>query len=158
MTDQEDAIIEQALLILERRLKARAVFSDLDDVKNFLRLQSHGFPEKIFAVMYLDCELRLIEYERQTSVDPQNIARKALIANAAAVILHHNHAEGCCWPSLSDYEDAMKAEDALGLFGLPLLDHVITSGDGMFSMLEHSRTTLSSKPPQVLKRLQTQFT
>jgi DNA repair protein RadC len=56
--------------------------------------------------------------------------------NAASVIVHHNHAEGCCWPSLSDWNEASLVQKALGLFDVPMLDHVITSDYGQFSFAE----------------------
>lgn len=136
MTRHEDEIIERALSILELRLRARAVFSDPDAIKSFLRLQSRGLAEEMVGVMYLDGDRRLIEYERLTSVDANAVANKALLNRAAAVIVHHHHADGCCWPSLSSCEDATKVEEALGLLDLPLLNHVITAVDSLFSVTE----------------------
>ena len=136
MTQNEDAIIEQALSILELRLKSRAVFSDPDEVKSFLRLQSRGLAEETLAVMYLDGEGRLIEYERQSAVDPPKIARDALIKNAAGVIIHHNNSDRSCWPSLIAWDETIQIQDALNAVGLSVIDHVVTSEESLFSMAE----------------------
>ena len=141
--DAEDQTIARALSILHSRLRTRPVLSSPDSVKSFLRLQSQGLGHEVFAVMYLDSQSHLIEYERlfrgtltHTAVHPREVARQALAFNAAAVILHHNHPSASCRPSLADIEMTHSLCAALRLVDVRVLDHVITSADAAFSMAE----------------------
>ena len=45
-------------------LQAARRLSSPDSVKDFLRLQGQGLACEVFAVMYLDAQNQLIEYER----------------------------------------------------------------------------------------------
>ena len=139
----DDEVIIRALAILSARFKQRDVFSSPESVKDFLRLQGQGLDHEVFAVMYLDARNRLIEYERlfrgtlnQTSVYPREIAKQALNFGAASVILHHNHPSGACHPSRSDEALTQTLKAALALVDVRVLDHVISSDDGVLSMAE----------------------
>jgi DNA repair protein RadC len=142
-SDEEDQAIAQALAILQSRLRTRPVLSNLDTVKSFLRLQSQGLTHEVFAVMYLDSQHQLIEYERlfrgtltHTSVYPREVVKQALAKNAASVILHHNHPSGTCRPSRADEALTQCLANALRLVDVRVLDHVITSAEGVFSMAQ----------------------
>lgn len=139
----EDQAIAHALSILQSRLRTRPVLSTPDTVKSFLRLQSQGLTHEVFAVMYLDAQSHLIEYERlfrgtltQTSVYPREVVKQALANNAASVILHHNHPSDTCRPSHGDHALTHCLMAALKLVDVRVLDHVITSDAGAFSMAE----------------------
>jgi DNA repair protein RadC len=119
------------------------VFASPDAVKDWLRLQAQGLTHEIFAVMYLDAQNRLIGYERlfrgtltQTSIYPREVVKQALARTAASVILHHNHPSGVCEPSRSDEALTQTLKAALALVDVQVLDHVITSDDGVLSMAE----------------------
>ncbi len=140
--DQEQVIMA-ALRILRGRFKARDVFASPDAVKDYLRLQGQGLMHEVFAVMYLDSQNRLIEYERmfrgtltQTSVYPREVVKQALAMNAASVILHHNHPSGTCQPSRADELLTQTLKQALALVDVRVLDHIITSDAGALSMAE----------------------
>lgn len=140
---EENQTITRALAILHSRLRTRPVLSTPQAVKTFLRLQSEGLAHEVFAVMYLDAQSHLIEYERlfrgtltRTSVYPREVVKNALAHNAAAVILHHNHPSGTCSPSFEDEALTHALADALALVDVRVVDHVITSASGAFSMRE----------------------
>lgn len=139
----EDQLIVNALQVLRTRFKERDVFASPDAVKDFLRLQAQGLTHEVFAVMYLDGQNRLIEYQplfrgtlTQTSVYPREVVKEALTCNAAAVILHHNHPSGRCEPSRADEALTQTIKSALALIDVRVLDHVITSDAGALSMAE----------------------
>ena len=133
----------RAISILRARFQERDVFSSPDAVKDFLRLQAQGLQHEVFAVMYLDAQNKLIDYERlfrgtltQTSVYPREIVKQALARNAASVVLHHNHPSGVCEPSRADEALTQTLKAALALMDVRVLDHVITSDYGALSMAE----------------------
>lgn len=63
----------------------------------------------------------------QTSLDVKDIVRTAVLTDASAVILVHNHPSGNCEPTDSDLKATEKIQTALQTFGVQLLDHVIIS-------------------------------
>jgi DNA repair protein RadC len=141
----EDRIILRAISIIETRLQVRGAQFERRSVKDFLRLQAHGLAHEVFAVMYLDAQNRLIAYEKlfrgtltRTAVYPREIVKQVLAKNAASVILHHNHPSGCCTPSTSDSDLTGRIRMALETVDVRLIDHVITSDEGTFSMAEES--------------------
>lgn len=67
-------------------------------------------------------------------VDLTDIARTAILTNARAVILVHNHPSGDPTPSTTDIETTKEIRDALALFDIDLLDHVIISRNEYHSM------------------------
>lgn len=70
----------------------------------------------------------------QTSLDLKDIARTALLTDAEAVILVHNHPSGNSEPIESDLSATKKVQGALEIFGVQLLDHIIFSRNQVCSM------------------------
>lgn len=70
----------------------------------------------------------------QTSLDVKDIVRTAVLTDASAVILVHNHPSGNCSPTDSDLTATEEVQDALETFGVQLLDHVIISRKDCHSM------------------------
>ena len=71
---------------------------------------------------------------RSISVKPREIVRKALLLNAAATILLHNHPGGDPEPTEADINTTEEVHEALDMFETRLLDHVIVSPHGCTSM------------------------
>ena len=57
--------------------------------------------------------------------------KAALLANAAAIILYHNHPSGDPSPSVDDAQLTRRLVDAGTLLGVDVLDHIIV-GDGRY--------------------------
>jgi DNA repair protein RadC len=64
-----------------------------------------------------------------TVVDARLICKAAVENNASAIILAHNHPSGQLVPSMEDKNITKKLKEALQLFDIALLDHIIV-GDG----------------------------
>lgn len=64
---------------------------------------------------------------------PSVIARNALLCNAEAVIVAHNHPSGDILPSTEDKTSTRRLKDALGVIGIELLDHIIIGGADYYS-------------------------
>jgi DNA repair protein RadC len=71
-----------------------------------------------------------------TIIDTRAVCIAALLLNAKAVILSHNHPSGNLKPSKADIDLTYKIKDALKLLEIDLLDHVIVSKDSYRSLYE----------------------
>jgi len=58
-------------------------------------------------------------------VDPRGVFRPAVAANAASVILAHNHPSGSLLPSSEDAVVTKRMRDAGKVLGIPVLDSII---------------------------------
>lgn len=141
----ERAVIDAALLIIDAHLRARGgvAFDSPTTTKDFWRLQLGGLEHEVFAVMFLDSQHRLIEFEKmfrgtlaQTSVHPREIVKRALALNAAAVVLGHNHPSGTCEPSRADELVTHGVRAALQLVDIRVLDHMVVGSNHVLSFAE----------------------
>ena len=64
-------------------------------------------------------------------VHPREVFKAALIGNAAAIIVVHNHPSGDPTPSVEDIAITHRLREAGELLGIRILDHVIL-GDGRY--------------------------
>ncbi len=70
-----------------------------------------------------------------TLVHPREVFKAAILANAAAVILVHNHPSGDPAPSAEDVALTTRLRDAGDLMGIRVLDHVVLGAHGAFRSL-----------------------
>jgi DNA repair protein RadC len=71
------------------------------------------------------------------SVYPREVAKEALRLNTAACIFAHNHPSGISEASSADRTITNKLRDALGLFDIRVLDHLIVGDGDPYSFAEH---------------------
>ena len=69
-----------------------------------------------------------------TVVDTKIVAKYAIDSLASGVIFVHNHPSGNAKPSAYDEKITKKLKDALRLFDIALLDSVIITENGYYSM------------------------
>jgi len=144
MTKTGHDIVQQALELLACEIRQTDTLASPDAVKDYLRLKLATKPHEVFAVMFLDCQHRVIEYEEmfrgtltQTSVYPREVVLGALKHNAAAVVLSHNHPSGTVQPSRADEALTHTLKAALALVDVRVLDHIVVATEGTFSFAEH---------------------
>ena len=65
---------------------------------------------------------------------PHGIFRDALIGNAAALILAHNHPSGDPEPSRDDERVTRRLAEAGRLLGVEVLDHLVVGGGSWVSL------------------------
>jgi len=118
-------------------------FSNPDTVKNYLRLALGGRQQKIFMVLFLDSQNRLIVSEElfhgtltQTSVYPREVVKCALANNSASVMLAHNHPSGLSEPSQADKLLTTALKQALALVDIRVLDHIVIGEQEALSFAE----------------------
>ena len=68
-----------------------------------------------------------------TLISFKEIAQIAILANACGCILAHNHPSGNLKPSRNDVRITKKAKEALALFEIKLLDHLILTEESYYS-------------------------
>lgn len=68
-----------------------------------------------------------------TAVDQKLIIREALLANASAIMLFHNHPSGQLAPSSQDVVLTRKIKDAAAFFDLHVTDHIIVGHNEFYS-------------------------
>ena len=72
----------------------------------------------------------------RTVVHPREIFYPAVQDNAVSIIVAHNHPSGNLEPSKEDIEITDKVKKAGEIMGIQLLDHLIISKNGLFSLSE----------------------
>ena len=75
--------------------------------------------------------------------DNKAIVRRALVGGVQAMIVGHNHPSGNLNPSEADKRSTKSLRDALRLFDIPLLDHIIVGDEGFFSFSDHGLRCIS---------------
>jgi DNA repair protein RadC len=107
-----------------------------EDAAAVLREVIGDYDRETFAVLLLDTKNRLIAVHiasigllDSAPVHPREIFKAAILANARAVILGHNHPSGDPQPSAQDIRVTRLLAEAGRLLEIRVLDHIIV-GDG----------------------------
>lgn len=89
----------------------------------------------------LDTKHRLLEVATvsigsldHTFMSPREVFRDALLANAAAIVLAHNHPSGDPEPSRDDEQVTRRLVRAGELVGVEVLDHLVVGGERWVSL------------------------
>lgn len=119
------------LMAAELRAEAPVVESP-DQVADLLREEFRHAPSESFLAVLVNSRRRLIRVEKLSSgtldtilVHARDVFRAAIVANASAVILAHNHPSGDPAPSEADIKVTRDLLRAGQLLKIELLDHVI---------------------------------
>lgn len=96
-----------------------------------------GNPDReCFVALLLDGKNRIVALHlvsqgslNQSIVHPRETFKSAILANAAAIILAHNHPTGDLTPSSEDIAITRRLKEAGDLLGIRVLDHIIVDTD-----------------------------
>lgn len=102
---------------------------------------------EVCYVLCLTTTMDLIAYHQLSRgtintalVHPREVYQTALLANAATIVLAHNHPSGAPTPSDDDLEVTRNVKQAGQLLGIELLDHVVIGHGGRYvSIREQGR-------------------
>ena len=107
----------------------------------YLVASLRGHRQEVFGVLSLDVRHRFIaEHQlsigtrRQAPVEPSELFRRALMDDAASVILFHNHPSGHAEPSLEDLDLTRRLAKGGRSVGIDVLDHLIVAGSTWTSL------------------------
>lgn len=97
---------------------------------------------EMFMTLHLDGKNRIIAMDlvsigslNQSIVHPRSVFQTALLSNAAAIILIHQHPSGDPIPSAEDISITRRLKECGELMGIRILDHIIV-GDSYLSFVE----------------------
>lgn len=118
-----------------------------EDIRNIGTqvLELHTYAEEAFAIMTLDTKHKIngvfiVSHGSLNAsiVHPREVFKRALMQNASAIALMHNHPSGDTKPSGEDINITKRLKEAGTLLGVNVLDHVILGDDeySYFSMKE----------------------
>lgn len=130
------AAIKSAFLLAQRLAREAYPEPPLMDtperVADLLREQNRVYTVETFQVVFVNTRRRLIGMQTLSQgtldtllVHPRDVFRRAIAANASAVILVHNHPSGDPTPSEADVRVTRDLMRAGQLLRIEVLDHVI---------------------------------
>ncbi|MBU3006278.1 RadC family protein [Paraglaciecola arctica] len=134
---QLQASLEMSHRFMAETLDKSDAFNSVEQTQAYLIAKLRDQPHEVFAMLLLDSQHRLIKYRPMfygtidsASVYPRVLVQQALLDNAAAVILAHNHPSGIAEPSQADKSITKRVIDAFNLMDIKVLDHFVI-GDGI---------------------------
>ncbi len=124
----------------DRQAEVRSPASGPDDVIRHVESSMRYLPREEFHVLLLDTRNRIIKSVQISQgglasavIHPRDIFREAVKANAASIVLVHNHPSGDSSPSRADIESTQRFSELGKMMGIPVLDHVIVGAESSSS-------------------------
>ncbi len=113
------------------------------DVFRFLQRKARVWDREHFLMLPLDGKNRVLGFEvvsvgtlTASLVHPREVFKAAILANAAAIVVAHNHPSGDPTPSAEDRAITQRLKQAGELLGIRLLDHVVLGADRYYSFVD----------------------
>ena len=134
---RDKAIALQSAFTLARRMAAEIqetapLMEGADAIADLLREECRPYAVEHFFAILLDTRRRLIRKVHLTNgtldaaiVLPRDVFRHAVVANASAMVLAHNHPSGDPTPSKADITVTRDLVRAGQLIKIDVLDHII---------------------------------
>jgi DNA repair protein RadC len=137
------AVRELSQRALREELGRGDVLDGPERVQDFLRLLIGQRDIEVFIALFLSARNHVLAVKEvfrgtltETRVYPREIVRHALLSNAAAVIVAHNHPSGRAEPSMADRRLTELLKTALELVDIRLLDHFVVTAQYTVSFCE----------------------
>jgi DNA repair protein RadC len=113
------------------------------DAYQFFHARLTDLPHEEFWILILNVRKQLIKYEfigkggiNGVLVDVRLICKSAIENNASAIVIAHNHPSGNLSPSKEDKTITEKIKQALFVFDIVLIDHLIIGDRNYFSFAD----------------------
>ncbi len=110
--------------------------------------------ERVYALMF-DNRMHLIDFYHvcdgtinEARPIARDISRRALLKNASAVIVAHNHPDGFAIATAPDREFTAKLEQALALNGTMLLEHLLFGSGECIPLLQKYACMVRTSPTE----------
>ena len=122
-------------------LGARPSVRNFAEAKAYCQSLFFGAHEEMVYVLCLDQSGRVIHPAllrrgtvNEVSIYPREVVEMVIRYHAHSVLLTHNHPSGSERPSQADIDATVRIAMALAAIGVTLTDHLIFSGDEVYSM------------------------
>lgn len=142
-TQEEQAIIDKAISLVESKIHTGASITSPADCKAYLKLKLATLEHEVFSVVFLTTQHQVIDVQEMfrgtidgASVYPREVVKAAIYTNAKAVIFAHNHPSDVAEPSIADQMLTERLVKALNLIDVVVLDHLIITKDQIVSFAE----------------------
>ncbi len=121
--------------------RAEQKIRDPKDAIDLIEGEMKQLTREEFRIILLDSRHRVIKISaismgtlNATIVHPRDLFREAIKANAAAIILAHNHPSGESEPSKEDIATTQRFIKIGEMTGIPVVDHLIIASGGSISL------------------------
>ncbi len=119
------------------------VLTNKSKIAEYCRSRIGYAGQEQLLVIYLDTKGKFMRDSieqagtlNSVAISPAEIARKVLRYNAKSIIISHNHPSGDLTPSRADIDITMALRESLRTVDAKLIDHIIITQRGHFSMAE----------------------
>lgn len=136
--------------------QALMLLAECRDSRDYINIPADVFPylthfmnlkQEHFIVVSLDSMHHVIHVHdvakgtvNNTMVHPREVFRPAILDNAVAIIIAHNHPAGSDRASLEDIKVTQRLRQAGKIIGITVLDHVIITRSSFTSLLEVNKS------------------
>ena len=135
------AAVELARRIGQLEMPFESSIRGPEDVRRYLRASLRGRSQEVFLVLGLDARQR-VRMVREVAlgatagveVQPREVFRPLVRAASHSALLVHNHPGGELRPSAADLKLTQRLVELGELLGIPVLDHLIVTDEGMSSL------------------------
>lgn len=139
---EQSALIKAAQECVRRTFAQGITLNSARASADYLQALLGGYEHEVFTVVWLDNQHKVIRHSElfrgtidSASVYSREVVKDGLAANAAVVILAHNHPSGLSEPSTADKQITQRLKDALAMVDIRVLDHLIV-GETVTSLAE----------------------
>ena len=123
------------------KLPGRCCNGPSEAVTLFRALVGDADREHLVAI-FLDTQNRFIGVHTisignldSAGAHPREVFKAAILANAASIVLAHNHPSGECSPSRADLKMTGEMVQVGNMLGVPIMDHVVVGEPSYVSLL-----------------------
>jgi DNA repair protein RadC len=116
------------------------ILSSWNNLIQYLKISVGSASVEELKIIYVDKKFMILKEEThssgtidQISAYPREIIKKAILYNATAVFLAHNHPSNIAKPSKADIDFTNKLSEALKTINVKIIDHVIVTNSSHYS-------------------------
>lgn len=135
-----------------------ALISSPDEAAQLMRAYLGDADREHFVVLMLNTKHRVnaihtvsVGSISATIVHPREVLKVAILSNAAAIVVGHNHPSGDPKPSEEDLSITQRLVQACRIIGIELLDHVVVGNDRHISFRERGLLDFQPESASTIK-------